>query len=755
VVDEVFRDTQVYDYAFAQEPGGRSFLALQRQIDGKGRDVETDLVRFTLDDGGRLGRSVVLALDDLRERALWDAGVDLDGVDIAGLGLSVAPGGDAFLSLVAHRDGTSASGTLLRVAADGSAQKVLAAGELSTAGIFPDGATYPRVKVAAPADDRLWGQAGAYVPRLQGDVVRLVQIVDPTMDGDWSDREVRPLVLPASIPQVQDGVWDWQFGDFGSTAPAPGTTAAGSVLLPVMGRGGDLRVYRLTDTEDDGILAGEGEAELVFQQSTDLGSAWMSPPTIAAGPRQGSPELALLGLTEHSRVSTVVERAAQDVVRGLYNPSAILVHPDGSLYVGVQAERVSPKEWPYSVLHVTSAATGSTSAVEPVDPVATLAPPGINVVPRHRLTPGVPLLKTLLWPGSHEMLLFYGADGSGPADVVPGIQTRSSGCPSLDGTAVVIDAEIDVPNEDSLYLVDTTSDAAPRLLSERSWTVLCPFDEDAIAVIETDAVPWSAARMDPHTGSTTLLDNAIPPGLYPSLSPDGRLLAMASGEDGRMLRLADLTDGSVRVLAEDLPATAVGMRWSPDASRLAITTTDWDPLQSLQGQAGPHVVWVIDVEGDGPPERVFSLQASPDVAWSADGRQLAIRANSTSGACCCTQGELTILDLETGATRVVAPDASFVAWSPVDPTVLAWGSPARLVVEEDGVPREIVAPRVRSKDGRAPLRWTWFAGWSPDGRYLGFGYPRLVSVDVTTGKTRVILDGRGDAHTPVDAAWWP
>ena len=45
-------------------------------------------------------------------------------------------------------------------------------------------------------------------------------------------------------------------------------------------------------------------------------------------------------------------------------------------------------------------------------------------------------------------------------------------------------------------------------------------------------------------------------------------------------------------------------------------------------------------------------------------------------------------------------------------------------------------------------------GWSPDGRYLGFNYPRLTTVDSETGKTRVILDGRRAVERPVDAAWW-
>ena len=94
---------------------------------------------------------------------------------------------------------------------------------------------------------------GSGVERRAGTVpptslIRLIQIVDPTADGDWSDRVVRPLVLPTSIPQVKDRVWDWGYGGFVPVAPVEGQDASRSVLLPLISRAGEYQVHRLTDS---------------------------------------------------------------------------------------------------------------------------------------------------------------------------------------------------------------------------------------------------------------------------------------------------------------------------------------------------------------------------------------------------------------------------------------------------------------------------------------------------------------------------
>ena len=286
---EVYRDKQVYDWAFAPEPGGHSFLALRRELDAKTMmDTGASVVRFTADDQGRLSQSVVLDIEALRDPVLWDAGVDLAAADLYTDALSVAPSGDAFVSAGASMDGTIAASTLVRIAPDGSLQKVVTAGELGATGIFPPAIRYPWVHVVAASDGVLWGHAEGYDPSTD-QLTRLIQIVDPTDDGDWSDRIVRPLVLSASIPQLEDGVWDWRYGDFVPDGLAADADGPGSVLFPIVGRDGDYQVHRLTDTQGDGILDVAGESELIFRHQSDPGSLWMIAPRLTAGaPGDGS-----------------------------------------------------------------------------------------------------------------------------------------------------------------------------------------------------------------------------------------------------------------------------------------------------------------------------------------------------------------------------------------------------------------------------------------------------------------------------------
>ena len=54
---------------------------------------------------------------------------------------------------------------------------------------------------------------------------------------------------------------------------------------------------------------------------------------------------------------------------------------------------------------------------------------------------------------------------------------------------------------------------------------------------------------------------------------------------------------------------------------------------------------------------------------------------------------------------------------------------------------------------RKPAGWTGFMGWSPDGRYLGFNYPRLMTVDTQTDEARVIVS-ESDELSLIDARWW-
>jgi dipeptidyl aminopeptidase/acylaminoacyl peptidase len=324
----------------------------------------------------------------------------------------------------------------------------------------------------------------------------------------------------------------------------------------------------------------------------------------------------------------------------------------------------------------------------------------------------------------------------------------------VDGSRATVWAEVEVPNEAPLYLMDLDGGAPPTLLTERGGSVMCPIPADAIGILRTETAPWSLERIDLLTGDGTTLADDIPTGLYQAPSADGRQIALATGERGATLTIVDLVDGTSRVLLEDLPDAVARAAWSPDGLRLAVAVGPHDPM--VPRPTGPFEVFVVDAAAGSQPHSVLRFDgAAPDLAWSSDGRSLAVRQNDGDDSCCCgAPGRLSVVDVESGTIREVAPDATFVGWSPTDATALAWGTPTKLVVDAGGVAREVKAPRVKTEGGRKAARWSGFTGWSPDGRFLGFGYPRLMTVDVETGAARVLFE-ESDEASLVDVRWWP
>ncbi len=163
---EAFSDKGVWYSNFTPEPSGDSFLALRTTLADDVGDWTTGIVRFVPGDDGQLKASVVLDLEQLRDPALWDTDVDLDGATIRpgpGNGgaspVSVAPGGDLFVTVSADRDSVNLGSTLARVAVDGSVHRMLSSGDLTAEGIFPAAVASPWVSVVASGDDWLWGRA--------------------------------------------------------------------------------------------------------------------------------------------------------------------------------------------------------------------------------------------------------------------------------------------------------------------------------------------------------------------------------------------------------------------------------------------------------------------------------------------------------------------------------------------------------------------------------------------------------------------
>jgi Tol biopolymer transport system component len=148
----------------------------------------------------------------------------------------------------------------------------------------------------------------------------------------------------------------------------------------------------------------------------------------------------------------------------------------------------------------------------------------------------------------------------------------------------------------------------------------------------------------------------------PALSPQGDKVAYVATEDGLFdVYVAPtaaagearvLVDGQDNVQFESLRILSPGLAWSPDGRRLAVAVT-----------SGPgDAVALVDVEtGDVEEVRPAGVDAVVSVAWSPDGARLAFEG--TAGA----HSDIYTLDLATGAlanlTRDLFSDHA-PAWAP-------------------------------------------------------------------------------------------
>ena len=207
----------------------------------------------------------------------------------------------------------------------------------------------------------------------------------------------------------------------------------------------------------------------------------------------------------------------------------------------------------------------------------------------------------------------------------------------------------------------------------------------AFGVNRTSPVNPETSAAGSEVRVVTLADRAVT--ALPNLlatdlewSPDGRQLAIASGndgvapgkilEDGR-IHLYEPASGAMRSL--DGTLGAANLTWSPDGRRIAYATGD------LQ-----HELRVIDVETDQQEVLAAGYQALHGIGpvWSPDGTRIAYQ-------------------------RVVSGERhEVVLVSPGDPS------------DEGAVPAQVVIPyqaTARGSDGPFfPSRVTW----SPDGEYL-------------------------------------
>ena len=169
-------------------------------------------------------------------------------------------------------------------------------------------------------------------------------------------------------------------------------------------------------------------------------------------------------------------------------------------------------------------------------------------------------------------------------------------------------------------------------------------------IMESNVVRDQVVEVARVTPGVTQRQTLIPNGAFPSLSNDGRLLAcVVSSRDGTALVVANGDGKSQRVLIP--PGQLDGLaspRFSPDGKQIAFSAIapmapiptvtpvvrrgGFDALGALfapraaSAHGLPMDVYVMSSEG-GQPVRLTELgEDNPSVAWSPDGKRIAILA---------------------------------------------------------------------------------------------------------------------------------
>ncbi len=340
---------------------------------------ETAIVRMSGLQEEQVQIEVVLRFSDLKDPALWHPHMDVPGIILPELVPPAAINGDLFLVASAWADtqlpegafrpeGPPAGSSIIVRHPDGMLQKVLTVRELVDAGLLDSAAPdliFNRAVVAS-APDRLWLQF-ITLERVEGQptVVRrmIYEVRDPNGDGDWFDRTVTPLSLPAFVAEEQRP----DCCPFMSLVAEPtlgGEDRSRSFLLlmstPFPER--EHRIYRVSDRNSDGDALDGGEFELLFSgvpASQDVDALVVAPRIVVKEGKVLLRELVISAFTTGTRVSRITETGELiDIARAFDFILDVVADSEGNIYVWAFPPDGGPGPALYKLKPVTEETSG-------------------------------------------------------------------------------------------------------------------------------------------------------------------------------------------------------------------------------------------------------------------------------------------------------------------------------------------------------------------------------------------------------------
>jgi Tol biopolymer transport system component len=284
------------------------------------------------------------------------------------------------------------------------------------------------------------------------------------------------------------------------------------------------------------------------------------------------------------------------------------------------------------------------------------------------------------------------------------------------------------------------TDSLKPLPAAKSWAVRAALAAAALLALAAGGFTILRVRgaSPPTPGTYKQLTFGDGLTMFPTISPDGKMVAYVSAQSGNRDIYVQRVDGHVPTnITDDSPADDSEPAFSPDGSQIA--------FRSEREGGG---IFVMGVTGESP-YRLTDFGHNP--AWSPDGKRLAV---STQPVALRPQvhprdGELWVIDVHTGRSRPLLrfqdkreSDALQPSWSPNGKRIAFWGVSTNIgqrdvwTIDPDAPQPQRTIVRVTSDPA---LHWD--PVWSPDGKYLYFGSNRggtlnlwRVPIDETTGK---------------------